>query len=46
MDGKIGSSEVAESYVNKCVYVEGQGTEPGSPLDSFVMEELTVMNCG
>jgi len=45
VEGKIGSSDSAESYINKCVYVEGTG-DSSSPLDGFVMEGLSIENCG
>ncbi len=47
VEGQIGSDpDVAESFINKCVYVEGEGTDSSSELDGFVMEGLNVENCG
>lgn len=42
VEGKIGSSDEKDSYVHKCVYVEGTGTT----LKGFIMDGLTVRNCG
>ena len=47
VQGQIGSStDDLESYINKCVYVDGQGTDSSSQLDGFVMEGLNIENCG
>ena len=45
VEGRIGSSDSNESYIEKCVYVEGTG-DSSSPLDGFVMEGLSIENCG
>lgn len=34
----------ADSYVHKCVYVQGNGRK--DPLKGFIMESLTIKNCG
>lgn len=55
MDGKVGEEEVADSYVGKCVYVQGQenattmsygGEDVESSLVGFVMENMFIKNCG
>ncbi|CAM9793899.1 unnamed protein product [Ectocarpus fasciculatus] len=47
VEGKIGTSDTDEaSWVNKCVYVEGPGSQSSSVLDGFVMEDMVVQNCG
>ncbi|CAN0370532.1 unnamed protein product [Pylaiella littoralis] len=47
VQGKIGPSNSTEDYVEKCVYVEGTGgVNSSSPLDGFVMEGLSIENCG
>ena len=46
VDGKIGSSsDDKNSYINKCVYVEGESTD-SSPLKGFIMEDLDIYRCG
>ncbi|CAN0385323.1 unnamed protein product, partial [Ascophyllum nodosum] len=42
VEGKIEDSSDAGAYNNKCVYVDGEGSE----LDGFVMEGLLIQNCG
>lgn len=42
VEGKIGDDSDADSYINKCVYVEGEDSE----LEGFVMEGLLLQNCG
>ena len=42
VEGKIEDSSNAGAYNNKCVYVDGEGSE----LDGFVMEGLLIQNCG
>ena len=39
VQGKLDSSGTESSYIVKCVYVEG-------PLEGFVMDGLSVENCG
>ncbi|CAM9939140.1 unnamed protein product [Ectocarpus sp. 6 AP-2014] len=47
VEGKIGTSDTDEaSWVNKCVYVEGPGSQSSAVLDGFVMEDMIVQNCG
>ncbi|CAM9985331.1 unnamed protein product, partial [Pylaiella littoralis] len=46
VQGKIGSAGTSSDYIDKCVFVEGTGMSAASPLDGFVMEGLTVENCG
>ena len=46
VDGQIGSDADSEdSYINKCVYVEGEGAN-FSPLEGFVMKDLDIYRCG
>lgn len=42
MDGEHDSSDDIDSYVNKCVEVDGD--EDG--IEGFVMTGMTVVNCG
>lgn len=42
MEGKIGDGSDSDSYIYKCVYVEGVDSE----LDGFVMEGMLIQNCG
>ncbi|CAM9864734.1 unnamed protein product [Ectocarpus sp. 4 AP-2014] len=47
VEGKIGSNDTDQgSWVNKCVYVEGPGSNSSAVLDGFVMEDMVVQNCG
>ncbi|CAB1118084.1 unnamed protein product [Ectocarpus sp. CCAP 1310/34] len=47
VEGKVGTSDTDEaSWVNKCVYVEGPGSQSSAVLDGFVMEDMIVQNCG
>lgn len=46
VDGKVGSADKAESFVYKCIYVQAMEKNASDPLVSFVMEGLTVKNCG
>ncbi|CAM9380859.1 unnamed protein product, partial [Laminaria digitata] len=46
VDGKVGSADKAESYVYKCIYVQAMETDADAPLVGFVMEGLTIKNCG
>ena len=42
VDGKVGDGSDSEDYIKKCVYVDGENSE----LDGFVMEGLSIKNCG
>ena len=42
VDGKVGDGSDSEDYIKKCVYVDGEDSE----LDGFVMEGLSIKNCG
>ncbi|CAM9513423.1 unnamed protein product, partial [Ascophyllum nodosum] len=46
VNGKYGDKDVYDSYLNKCVWVKGQGTSTNSALKGFVMNEMKVHNCG
>ena len=46
MDGYHGDDYEADSFVNKCVEVRGQGQSDDEPLEGFVMKGVTVQNCG
>lgn len=40
------SKNKKDSFVNKCVRVEGTGKSEDGPLEGFVMKYMTVKNCG
>lgn len=42
VERKIGDSSDSGAYINKCVYVDGGDSE----LEGFVMEQLSIQNCG
>ncbi|CAN0020458.1 unnamed protein product, partial [Ectocarpus sp. 8 AP-2014] len=46
VDGKISDDDKAESYVDKCVFVEGPSTSGDERLEGFVMQDVSVQNCG
>ncbi|CAB1115742.1 unnamed protein product [Ectocarpus sp. CCAP 1310/34] len=46
VDGKISDDDEAESYVDKCVFVEGTSTSGDERLEGFVMQDVYVQNCG
>ena len=42
VDGKVGDGSGPDAYIKKCVYVDGEDSE----LDGFVVEGLSIKNCG
>ncbi|CAM9649445.1 unnamed protein product [Ectocarpus sp. 4 AP-2014] len=46
VEGQIGTEVTEDSYVLKCIYVQGPGSDSTAFLDGFVMEEMVVQNCG
>lgn len=46
VDGEHDSADSADSIVNKCVEVVGQGKSDDEPLEGFVMMDMLVQNCG
>ncbi|CAM9214371.1 unnamed protein product [Ectocarpus sp. 8 AP-2014] len=46
VEGQIGTELTEDSYVLKCIYVQGPGSDSSTFLDGFVMEEMAVQNCG
>lgn len=46
MDGRHDDNENKNSYVNKCVRVEGTGTSEEEPLEGFVMRDMLIKHCG
>ncbi|CBN79456.1 FirrV-1-B30 precursor [Ectocarpus siliculosus] len=46
VDGKISDDDEADSYVDKCVFVEGPSTSGEERLEGFVMQDVSVQNCG
>lgn len=46
VDGMHDSKNKKDSFVNKCVRVEGAGKSGDGPLEGFVMKYMTIKNCG
>ncbi|CAN0109758.1 unnamed protein product, partial [Sphacelaria rigidula] len=55
VDGHLDDLEEEESYVDKCIWIEGKekpttvayhGSEVETSLIGFHMEDMTIMNCG
>lgn len=46
MNGKYKDEEEYGSYLNKCVWVKGQGMSTSDALEGFIMKEMKVHNCG
>lgn len=46
VDGKQDDDNKKDSYVNKCVRVEGTGTSENDPLEGFVMKDMMIKHCG
>ncbi|CAM9436746.1 unnamed protein product [Ectocarpus sp. 8 AP-2014] len=46
VEGQIGTELTEDSYVLKCIYVQGPGSDSSTFLDGFVLEEMAVQNCG
>ena len=47
VDGFRGSDDTMDSWVDKCVWVEG-GVEDGmiTHIEGFIMQDMTIRNCG
>ena len=46
MDGFFGSSHDEDSYINKCVWIDGEVEDDVTPLQGFVMRDMLIQNCG
>ncbi|CAN0189761.1 unnamed protein product, partial [Hapterophycus canaliculatus] len=46
VDGKVSDADEASSYADKCVYVEGPSASGDEVLEGFIMQDLSVANCG
>ena len=47
VDGFVGSGDSTDSFINKCVWVEGEaGAETITHIEGFVMKNMLIENCG
>ena len=46
VDGLTGPAGNETSYINKCVWVEGDEGVEVTPIDGFEMRNMFIQNCG
>lgn len=46
VDGRVSGDDRASSFVDKCVWVDSGVSDGEMTLEGFIMQDLSVFNCG